>query len=371
MQRIVSISGAQMLQDEVLKILRDEGSKRFMLVCGNSFKRTEAYEKLCGLGIEYTVFSGFSPNPDFSEVWAGIEKFNDFGADIIIAAGGGSAMDTAKAIKMFCATDKDSDYLKAPLPVTGIPIIAIPTTAGTGSESTRFAVIYNNGIKQSIADKSLVPEYALIDHGFLKTLPVYQKKCTLMDALCQAIESWWSVNSNDESKDYARSAIELIMEYYAEYIDENTEPSAERIMLASNLAGRAINITQTTAAHAMSYKLTTVYGLPHGHAVAVCLPVLWRYMAEHTEYCNDPRGEQYLKDVFSDISAAMGEDSTIDAISCFENMFVGLGLEIPKVSADDLDMLANSVNPVRLANNPVRLSYEALYGMYNLFTETK
>jgi alcohol dehydrogenase class IV len=130
-------------------------------------------------------------------------------------------------------------------------------------------------------------------------------------------------------------------------------------MEASNLAGRAINITATTAAHAMSYKITSLYKLPHGHAVALCLPEVWSYMLGHTDDCIDSRGEEYLKDIFNQIAAIIDLDY-------FKSMLEKLEMNYPKAINKDseLDILVQSVNPVRLKNNPVFLSTDVLKYMY-------
>ena len=146
----------------------------------------------------------------------------------------------------------------------------MPTTAGTGSEATRYAVIYFDGEKQSISDYSCIPSAVLMDASVLKTLPIYQKKSTMMDAFCHAIESYWSVNSSEESRQYSRRAIQLIMENKDLYIG-NDETGNTQMLKAAHLAGKAINLTQTTAGHAMCYKLTSLYGIAHGHAAALCV----------------------------------------------------------------------------------------------------
>ena len=117
--------------------------------------------------------------------------------------------------------DNDINYMQQEYIDSGITLIAVPTTAGTGSESTCHAVIYYEGEKQSISHTSIIPNYAILEPSVLETLPVYQKKCTMLDALCQAIESWWSVNSTEESKEYSRKAILAIKENWEEYIFKN------------------------------------------------------------------------------------------------------------------------------------------------------
>jgi alcohol dehydrogenase class IV len=188
----------------------------------------------------------------------------------------------------------------------------------------------------------------------------------MLDALCQAIESWWSVHSTDESKTYSRKAIELIMANWQPYIFDADEQAAANIMLAANYGGRAINITATTAAHAMSYKITSLYRLPHGHAVAVGLPEIWQYMLAHTADCIDPRGEAYLQQVFADIATAMGCQSAAEAIALFRQLMSRMDMQNP-VSTDfdrELTILSTSVNPIRLRNNPVSLDLAAITGLY-------
>lgn len=304
-------------------------------------------------------FSEFTPNPLYEQVCAGVELFNKEACELIVAVGGGSTIDVAKCIKLFCKMDHSINYLKQDTFDSGITLIAVPTTAGTGSESTRHAVIYYEGVKQSISHLSIVPDYAVLEPSVLKTLPVYQKKCTMLDALCQAVESWWSVNSTDESKEYSRKAIESIRENWEAYIFENTDESAARIMEASNYAGRAINITATTAAHAMSYKITSMYRFPHGHAVAVCMPEVWEYVLSHTDDCIDTRGSGYLRETLSQISELI----TLDQ---FKAMLEEMDMQYPEAEnkEEELETLAKSVNPVRLKNNPVELSTDVMREMY-------
>lgn len=306
---------------------------------------------------DFVQFSGFSPNPLYEQVCEGVRVFNAENCDTVLAVGGGSAIDVAKCVKLYCRMDPDICYLEQKTSDTGIPLIAIPTTAGTGSESTKHAVYYFKGEKQSISHPSILPNYALLVPSVLYTLPDYQRKCTMLDALCQAIESWWSVNSCDESMGYSRQAVELIRDNWRDYIFDGSQTAAASIQLASNYAGRAINITATTAAHAMSYKITSMYKFPHGHAVAVCMREVWEYMLSHTDLCIDARGQEHLRNVF---------DSIPVDLTWFKDLMDLLGMERPVSSSrvSDIEYLVSSVNPVRLKNNPVALSSETLKYMY-------
>jgi len=358
--------------EKIGDILSGLGAKKYLLVCGGSFDRLPVRDCFDRIRTPRATFREFSPNPLYEEVCKGVELFNREKCDAIVAVGGGSAIDVAKCIKLYCRMDPGKSYLSQPYRDSKVPLIAVPTTAGSGSESTRYAVLYIGGRKQSVTHESIVPDYAVLDHRVLGTLPVYQKKCTLLDALCQAIESWWSINSTEESKGYARNAIETIMRYKDDYIRDCADEAARKIMAASNYSGRAINITRTTAAHAMSYMLTTLYKLPHGHAVSVCLPKIWRYMLAHPEQCIDRRGKRYVTETFEQIGRALGANTAAGAIDVFEALLPEMGIEPPQTqSASDMDILSASVNPERLNNNPVHLDKKALRELYEQIVTLK
>lgn len=344
-----------------------QGSGKVLLVCDSSFPFLGIRAKIEHMGVPFVKFDQFTPNPLYEDVCQGVRLFNREQCDAILAVGGGSSMDVAKCIKLYCRMPEDKLFLEQPYQDTGVKLIAIPTTAGTGSESTRYAVIYYDGKKQSVTHDSIVPDVAILEPKVLKTLPLYQKKCTMLDALCQGIESWWSVNSTEESKKLSKQAVETIMKWWREYIFENTDVSARHIMHAANLAGQAICITQTTAPHAFSYKITSLYKLPHGHAVAVGLPVIWQYMLGHMDKCLDRRGQDYLSSVFVQISAAMGCACAGDAIALFRQMMQEMQLPNPVAlhRTEEMTILTTSVNPVRLKNNPIELTPEAIVFIYN------
>lgn len=360
-QKIIDKLTSSQETDELLKSL---SATKFMIVCGKSLHTLPIKDFFLNSSLPHVIFSDFTPNPSYQEVVKGVALFNKEKCDCIVAIGGGSAIDVAKCIKLFCKMDHTKSYLEQEYTENNIPLIALPTTAGTGSESTRYAVIYHNGEKQTVTHTASIPAAAILLPEVLKTLPLYQKKCTLMDALCQAIESIWSLYSTEESKTLAKRAIEKILPNIEAYL--KNEPAALKEMLhGSNLSGQAINISRTTAPHAMSYKLTTIFGLPHGHAVALCLPKVWRYMYEHPELVIDERGSAYLNATFSEIAKTMGADSVPKAITLFENLLIALDMDAPvKATEEQIKILAKSVNLHRLKNTPVKLSEDTLLKLY-------
>ena len=355
-------------------ILKEVGCEKLFLVVDSSYPFLNIKDAIEALPVkERVIFTDFTPNPLYEQVCNGIELLKASNCDTILAVGGGSAIDVAKCIKLAVLAKDGNVAIIPPLVNTRVacdgaklPFIAIPTTAGTGSESTHNAVMYFEGFKQTVTNDGVLPDYAILEPSVLKTLPLYQKKCTMMDALCQGIESWWSINSTDESKVYSKNTVELIMANWRKYIFENDDEAAAQIMMAANYGGRAINISQTTAPHAMSYKITSLYGLPHGHAVAVCLPKVWEYMLKNMDKSIDSRGRLYLSGIFTEIAQSFGCEKSEIAIELFYEMMKKMDMKNPiaKNRNEEIIVLANSVNPIRLKNNPLELGHSEIYNLY-------
>ena len=323
-------------------------NKRYLLVRGSSFDSLPETIKRVREKAE-AEFCDFQPNPTFENVANGIKAFNKSHCDAIIAVGGGSAIDVAKCIKYASMYD----YFKEVIALKDISLTVIPTTAGTGSESTKFAVIYKDGVKQSIFDERILPDKVVFYPNVLKTLSLYQKKATLLDALCHAMESYWSMNSCEESRNYSIKAIKLILNNYEGYLNGNEE-TFEEMFLASNFAGKAINITTTTAGHAMAYKLTSLYGASHGHAVALVVEKLYPYLLHHIDDCVREECKECLLQLKDKISPEE-----------FEALMVKMNLGKIKARNEDFEKLAASVNMQRLQNNPIALSFEEIDDLYH------
>lgn len=338
------------------------GSHKLFVVCDPFLPQTPFFSAVSQLN-PTAVFSGFAPNPLYEDVAQAVELFRQSQCDTVLAVGGGSAIDVAKCVKLYSGMDWTRLYFEQPYRDNGTRLIAVPTTAGTGSESTRFAVIYYQGKKMSIFHDSILPQYAVLDPAVLSTLPLYQKKCTLLDALCQAIESRWSVNATAESAVHSQRAVRTILADMSDYLERYDQAVGLRILRAANEAGQAINLTQTTAPHAMSYKLTSLYRIPHGHAVAICLPFVWEYMLDAIEGSAEPRLQE-LEKTFAEIAEWMNCKSPREAVGFFLNLLAGLGITVPDIPEEHLRLLADSVNPERLRNTPLPLDRDAVYTVY-------
>ncbi len=317
--------------------------RRPMLVCSARMQADFAART----GMTLPLFSGYHPNPDLADAIEGAELYREKGCDGLISVGGGSAMDTAKAVKALLLAGNMEDVRVSRLPEGDVPHIAIPGTAGTGAEATPIAVVYENNEKLSLDHPVLLPEAILLDGSLLDTLPLYHKKACAMDALCQGIESYWAVKATQESRIHAERAILGVLRNFDAYLAGDAD-AADAMLEAAYESGCAIRISRTTAAHAMSYQITKRIGPAHGHACMLTLPHLWRHMGDAPVIC--------------ELNTLMG---TADGASLLLGMLCAADM-LPDSMPDDatLDALAASVNVQRLGNHPEPLSKEALREIY-------
>lgn len=343
--------------DEVEKFIRRFKIKHPMVVIDSFLANSWVAKELKGY-TDPVFYDKFNPNPDYIDIVKAVEVFKAYSCDALISVGGGSALDTAKAVKMFLPLNAEENYLSQDPVYVNLKHIAVPTTAGTGSESTRYSVIYFNGEKKSLTQDFLIPEVAVLEKKFLTTLPLNQKKATTFDALCHAIESIWSVNSTNESEQYASEAIKMILNNIDDYFCGN-ENSYDNMLKAANLAGKAINISQTTAAHALSYKLTTLYHIPHGQAVALCLPGVWECLIKK---CNNTIGPNDRK-LISAIDL-LNELFNGNALEKFCELIRKYQLAVKLDVKNDLSLLVDSVNVTRLKNFPLQLTKDEIKSIY-------
>lgn len=330
---------------EFKDIINEVSPKKILFVASKENDRYGYRNAIDELGIPCAAFTDFEPCPEVSSVKAGVKDFKEENCDFIVTVGGGSAMDVAKAIKLFAEAD--------------VKILAVPTTAGTGAEVTRFAVLYNEGDKESVRSCDIIPDYAVFDFSTLTSLPRYQRIVTGLDAFCHSIEAYWSVNATDESREYSAQALELFDNYFFKYLDDDKN-AYEPMMKCSELAGRAINIAQTSAPHAMSYKLHKLKGYSHGQAVALCLAYIWQYMLEN---CKTAELEILLAEteVISDYTPEK-----------LQLLLKDLGLcKDLTLTAAELDECVHGVNIDRMSNHPMRFDYDDIENIYRSFMNVK
>lgn len=341
---------------QIANILAENGAKRPFVCCGKSFQCTEVFAYL--KQFNPVVFDHIRPNPRYEDMVDAAKLFVAEGCDFMIGAGGGSPMDSAKMIRLM-ATNDLSTCLTKQMKNNDIPSLLIPTTAGTGSEATKSSVFYiNETEKLSISNTDFIPQYVLLDASLLKTLPEYQRKCTCLDALCHSIESYWNTKSTIESKDYAKKSIELFYQHKDGYI-ANTDEGNQGMLMSSFYGGKAINITGTTAPHAMCYSITMTCGTSHGHSVASGLIEIWRYMLEHNDEVNDERGRDYVMNVLHELDEMTG------GLNSFEKLVKEeFALPTPKTDESSIPAFVGKVNVARLNNHPTKLTSADIEEIY-------
>jgi len=348
------------------KILEDHSFKKVFLITGkDSFEKTNIRKIILKIlkSYEFSQFNDFSPNPKIIDIKKGIDLFKRQKFDVIISVGGGSVLDMGKCISILSTNDgspKDFVLKRKIIRNKGIILIRIPTTAGSGSEATHFAVVYIDKIKYSLADPMYMqPEYVIVDPQFTNSLPKNITASSGLDALTQAIESYWNINSTNESKNYSEKAIKLIMTNILKAVLNPNKESRYNMAIAANLSGKAINITKTTACHAISYPITSYYNVPHGHAVALTLPSMIVFNSNiDNKDVKDPRGVDYVKKTMEELLTIIGASNFIEAKEKIRNLIKEIGLEtrLGKLgikTQDDIELIIkNGFNPDRVKNNP-------------------
>ncbi len=363
--------------DRVPEVVRQYRAQRVLLVCGRrSFEASGAARILPGLATVARVqrWSDFAANPDVADLRTGLALWREFQPDLVLGIGGGSPMDMAKLLCGFASLPEGGDLPAAV--ATGEPaaprrtqLVLVPTTAGSGAEATHFAVVYVGQRKYSVAHPSLRPDLALLDPALSQSGAAYQRATSGLDAVTQAIESLWAVGATSASRAWARRALACLLPAIAPFVADADETAARAMTIGSHLAGRAIDLSKTTAAHALSYALTKRYGVSHGHAVGLTLGA---FLAAH-----DPAAAPRLRPgvdpaahaaAMADIYHLLGVSDGRAARTRFEALMRQIGLptslsEVGVTTAAERVALAESVNPERLGNNPVDFTRSELIGL--------
>jgi len=374
-QKVISGLGSI---SKLCKILSDEKIKNLLLVTGkNSFSSSGAEKALMPLFNLFNVirFKDFEVNPKFEDVLKGRSIACKNNIDAVVSIGGGSVIDIAKLILAFIEPSQNLENIVKGIekPINPrIPHFSIPTTAGTGSESTHFAVMYLNKIKYSVSSDFLIPYMAILDGELIISNSANQKAYNGLDALAQAIESHWATGSTEKSKSYSREAIPILYQTLPKVVSGDADKNDyQNYVIASNLAGKAINISKTTAPHAFSYSFTSKYGIPHGHAVWLTLPKIFEIHLKTLDSKNlNIRSYDEFRDSLTEILSLL-EISPNKILIELQKLLINLGLEfsMEKVGAASKSArreIAKEVNLERLKNNPICFSEKNIEEIFNL-----
>ncbi|QIS20250.1 phosphonoacetaldehyde reductase [Nocardia terpenica] len=283
-------------------------AERVLLVHGPRSFRASGAERIVEPLAAHRIlrhFDGVRANPTIGQVAAGVAVVARFRPDVVIGIGGGSALDTAKAMALLAAQSAEPQRCLSVPALIGAPrtcgLLLVPTTAGAGSEVTRFATVYRGFEKYSIDHPGMRADVAVIDPELTASLAVPVAVAGALDAFSQAIESWWAVRATAFSRVVAADAVQVLGRALGEVLqrgDFDSQGLRSRLAWGAALAGVAIDISRTTAAHALSYALTARLGIPHGVAVALHLPWLLEHNARITSGdCAHPLGPGFVRDV--------------------------------------------------------------------------
>jgi alcohol dehydrogenase class IV len=352
--------------DQLAKYLDDLGCKKIFIVTGKQSFYSSGSDKFLSLickNYNCYYFNDFSLNPKFEDAIKGSEAFKKFESDIIIAIGGGSVIDIAKSILALSKGNLKNQidvFTNNDFKINIVPLIAIPTTSGSGSESTQFAVLYKNNVKYSISHESLLPKLVFLNTNLVLNNNYSSTVFPGLDAVSQAIESFWSLKSTPDSRKLASEALKLLIQWLPISVKEKTFESRKKVHIGANLAGRAINISKTTAPHALSYYFSSFFNIPHGQAVFFSLPFFFDFNANLNSHdCLDQRGIGFVKTVFNELFNILGVDSGFEGKIFLEEFVKNLGVEISFKTlglSGFEERIIEYISIERLNNNPRRIT---------------
>ncbi len=355
--------------------IKNRGYKKVLVVtdkslfdCGVTTKVTDVLDKA---KIAYSVYSDVKPNPTKANVWDGLKACKTAQADVIVAVGGGSSIDTAKAIGIIMTNPDKEDIVSLEGAVNtknkSLPIIALPTTAGTAAEVTINYVITDEDreVKMVCVDPHDIPVLAIIDTELMASMPKSIAASTGMDALTHAVEGYITKAHNTMSDMFHMQAIKLIFEYLPAAVNDKDEEAVEKMGLAQYIAGMGFSNVGLGIVHSMAHQLGAVYDTPHGLANAILLPTIMRF---NGEVCYER---------FREILIALGVDAKSmnkdEVINKFVEMIEDLSRKVGITQTvkdtgcreEDLEMLAQkAMNDACRPGNPREVTKDVFIELF-------
>lgn len=358
--------------NQVVDIVQKEQAQKIMIVTDPGLKKAGICQRLedilAPLEKDIVIFDEVEPDPSIKLVLNVVNKARENKIDLMIGLGGGSSMDTAKVAAALMTNTKDiSAYFGIGLlEHPAIPIVAIPTTAGTGSEVTPIAILSDEEeqLKKGIVANEIIPQYALLDPSLLTGLPAHVTAATGMDALTHAIESFTSIHANDYSDALALRAIELISRHLLVSFKDGSNIEARRgMLLGSLLAGMSFANAGVAAVHAFAYPLGGMFHIPHGLANSLMLPTIMKFNMSH---CADKYAAMvlYLDATFDKTPTAAVAVEVVSQLS--RDLAIPQSLAEVKIPRDAIQALAEGAVKVTrlLANNPREVTLEDAVELY-------
>jgi len=357
--------------EDINTFIADKSFKKIFILCGKKSFTISGAENLINKMIVNKETKKLYKNSDFpvlEELIEIIKEIKNFKPDLILAIGGGSVIDYAKIANV---ADTRSDLKELivnysyPFKKKFTKLAVIPTTAGSGAEVTSNAVIYVDNIKHSFESNLLIPDNFFLIPEFIVSAPDKIKASAGFDAIAQALESLVSKKSNDQSIDYATKSLKISISSYLSFLHHSNIKNAAEMSIAANLAGKAINISKTTAPHAVSYPFTSLFNISHGHAVGLFFEKFFKFNYDNLNKSDTSFDLKKRFDlIFSlfDVSNIDNFNSKLSLIKKKANLvddLTKLNIDLNKSSEN----IINGINLLRLGNNPVKIDGKDIYNI--------
>ena len=359
--------------DDIKKFLNDNSFKKIFILCGKNSFVTSGAKKFIEESLikkEVKFLYKISNIPILEELIKIINDIRNFKPDLILAIGGGAIIDYAKIANLVEVKDNLKELIinyNYPFKNKYTKLAVIPTTAGSGAEVTSNAVIYVDQIKYSFENELLKPDNYFLIPEFLISAPYKIKSSAGFDAIAQAVESLLSKKSSEQSVDYASKSLRVSINSYISFLENPNIKNATEMSIASNLAGKAISISKTTAPHAASYPFTSLFNISHGHAVSLFFEKFIKYNFDNLNRSetnfNIKKRFDHLFKLFdtNNINEFNSKIILIKKKARLEDNLKILNIDINKSS----EKIIKGINLLRLGNNPVKINERDIYNIIN------
>lgn len=354
---------------DIEKFISNKDYKKIFVLCGKkSFEGSGAKKILTKFFInkKIKILYKKSDIPILEELVELIKNIKNFKPDLILAIGGGAVIDYSKMANVL---DEKKNIAKLiinysyPIKQKYAKLAVVPTTAGSGAEVTSNAVVYVDGIKYSLESDLLIPDNFFLIPKFLVSAPNKIKASAGFDAIAQATESLVSKKSNDLSVDYALRSLRISINSYISFLNKPTLKNSAKMSIAANLAGRAINISKTTAPHAISYPFTSLFNISHGHAVALFFESFFKFSYDNLDKSKTSFDLKKRFDLIFNVFEVFNIKEFSTKISLIKKQ-ANLEDDLIKLRIDtknNAKKIIKGINLLRLQNNPIKIDENIIY----------
>ena len=304
--------------------------------------------------------------PDIKELTKIVHEIKSYKPDLIVAIGGGGIIDYSKIANGVIHIKKIDSILKKKVKFKKFTkLLTVPTTAGSGAEVTPGAVLYKNKIKYNLKDKCLIPDNYLLYPPLIVGTHRELKASSIFDSLSQSIESLISLKSNKISQRNSLNSISLILKNYKNFLRKNEYKTIKNMQIAANFSGKAISVTSTGAPHALSYYLSSNFGLYHGTSVMFFLPTILEYNFKNKNILKKIERKKFDHriDLLKKVFGVKSDSKILEKIKSIIK-YSKVSMSIKKKSID-IDRQKKSINLNRLENNPIPISYSEILKFNN------